>query len=211
MPRLTTHSTRRRVSLPFIENLKVLQLIPSPVNSGVRRLLVRFICELAIMEFRIRTGGDLMFCPKCGQEQSSESVRFCSSCGFKLNIVEEPLAKRLIKMTMFLVLAACAIMGWASITAGPGYMQVRAIATLIAVITFYLLFSRDLKHIFNKLFSQNIEDIKQITSASEKPVLPPAQSIPASVLGPHRVNTAEMVQPPSITEQTTSLLDKSRR
>lgn len=152
-----------------------------------------------------------MFCPKCGQQQASESVRFCSRCGFKLNIVEEPLAKRLTKMIMFLVLAVCAIMGWASITAGPGYMLVRVITTLIAVITFYLLFARDLKHLFNKLFSQNVEHIKQITPASEKHVLPPAQSIPVSVLGAHRVNTAEMVQPPSVTEQTTTLLDKSKR
>ncbi len=152
-----------------------------------------------------------MFCPKCGQEQASESVRFCSRCGFKLNIVEEPLAKRLIEMTMFLVLAACAIMGWASITSGPGYMQVRVFTILIAVITFYLLFPRDLKHILNKLFSQDIEHIKQITPASEKPVLPPAQSIPVSDLAPHRVNTAGMVPPPSITEQTTTLLDESNR
>ena len=151
-----------------------------------------------------------MFCPKCGQEQASESVRFCSRCGFELSIVEEPLAKRLIKMTMFLVLAVCAIMGWASITTGPDYMQVRVITTFIAVITFYLLFSHDLKHIFNKLFSQNIEHTKQITPASEKHVLPPAQSIPVSDLGPQRVNTAEMVQPPSVTEQTTTLLDKSK-
>jgi uncharacterized protein (DUF983 family) len=152
-----------------------------------------------------------MFCPNCGQEQASESVRFCSRCGFKLSMVEEPLAKRLIKITMYLVLAVCAIMGWASITSGPNYMQVRVITTLIAVITFYLLFSRDLKHLFNKLFPQNIEHIKQITPAAEKPVLPPAQSIPVSSLRPRRVNTAEMVQPPSITEQTTTLLDKSKR
>jgi hypothetical protein len=152
-----------------------------------------------------------MFCPKCGHEQASESIRFCSRCGFKLNIVEEPLANRLLKMTMFLVLAVCAIMGWASITAGPNYIQVRAITTLIAVMTFYVLFSREWKHIFNKLFSQNIEPLKQIRPASEKPILPSAQSIPVSALGPHRVNTAEMVQPPSITEQTTTLLDKSKR
>src|SRR5689334_22117728 len=86
----------------------------------VGRLPARFICELAVREVRIHTGGVLMFCPKCGQEQASESVRFCSRCGFKLNIVEEPLAKRLLKMTMYLVLAVGAIMGWASITAGPG-------------------------------------------------------------------------------------------
>ncbi|HEX6623661.1 MAG TPA: zinc ribbon domain-containing protein [Pyrinomonadaceae bacterium] len=152
-----------------------------------------------------------MFCPKCGQEQTSESVRFCSRCGFKLNTVEEPLAKRLGKMTMFLVLAVCAIMGWASMTAGPSYMEVRVITTLIAVFTFYLLFSRDLKRIFDRSFSRNIEHVKQLTPAVENPALPPAQSIPVSAFGPHRVNTAEMVQPPSITEQTTTLLDKGKR
>jgi hypothetical protein len=151
-----------------------------------------------------------MFCPKCGQEQASESVRFCSRCGFKLNIVEEPLAKRLIKMAMYLVLTICAVIGWGSITAGPGYMQVRVIITLIAAITFYLLFSHDLKHIFHKFFSQNIERIKQVTSGSQESALPPAQSTPVPIRS-HRVNTAEMVQPPSVTEQTTILLDKNQR
>jgi uncharacterized protein (DUF983 family) len=155
--------------------------------------------------------GGLMYCPKCGQERASESVRFCSRCGFELNTVEETLAKRLIKMAMFLLLTICAIFGWASITAGPGFMQVRVIITLIAAMTFYLLFSRDLKHIFYKLFSQKIEQIKQVTRAKQNSALPPGQSVSVSTLGSHRLNTAEMVRPPSVTEQTTILLDKNKR
>jgi hypothetical protein len=149
-----------------------------------------------------------MFCPKCGQEQASESVRYCSRCGFKLSAVEEPLAKRLIAMATYLVLAICAYAGWASITAGPGYMQARVIITIIAAIAFYLLFARDLKRIFYKLTSPSIEQIKQVTSATHESALPPAQSIPVPIPGPHRVNTAEIVQPPSITEHTTVLLGK---
>jgi hypothetical protein len=163
------------------------------------------------MGFRIPQGGGLMFCQRCGQEQASESVHFCSRCGFKLNTVEEPLAKRLIKMAMYLALTICAITGWGSFTAGPAYMQVRVIITLIAAMTFYLLFSRDLRHIFYQLFSQNIEQIKQVTPASQESALPPAQSIPVPTLGSRRVNTAEIVQPPSVTEQTTILLDKNGR
>ena len=151
-----------------------------------------------------------MFCPKCGQEQASESMRFCLRCGFKLNTVEETVAKCLIKMAMYLVLTVCGIFGWGSITAGPAYMQMRVIITLIAAVTFYLLFSRDLKYIFYKLFSQNIEQTKQVTHASQESALPPTQT-PVPILGSHRVNTAEMVQPPSVTEQTTTLLDKNRR
>lgn len=33
-----------------------------------------------------------MFCPQCGQRQAAHEVRFCSSCGFPLNVVGELLA-----------------------------------------------------------------------------------------------------------------------
>ena len=33
-----------------------------------------------------------MFCPKCGQRQAAQDVRFCSSCGFSLNVVSDVLA-----------------------------------------------------------------------------------------------------------------------
>lgn len=33
-----------------------------------------------------------MYCPRCGQKQVSDDVRFCSACGFQLNVVSELLA-----------------------------------------------------------------------------------------------------------------------
>jgi hypothetical protein len=96
-------------------------------------------------------------------------------CGFKLNTIEEGLVKRLIRMAMYLVITICAIIGWGSITSGPAYMQLRVIITIIAAITFYLLFSSDLTLIFNKLFAQIIEGKKQIAPASQETALPPAQ------------------------------------
>jgi hypothetical protein len=33
-----------------------------------------------------------MFCPQCGQRQTSNDVRFCSACGFQLNVVTDLLA-----------------------------------------------------------------------------------------------------------------------
>ena len=151
-----------------------------------------------------------MFCTKCGQEQTSESVRFCSRCGFKFSSTEERLSKRLIMMAMYLVITTCAIIGWGSITAGPGYMQVRVLIALIAATTFYLLFSNDLMRIFSRLFAQNIQQVK-IAPASETSALRGAHGTARPPLGAHRVNTAEIVQPPSVTEQTTILLDKNRR
>jgi hypothetical protein len=35
-----------------------------------------------------------MFCPQCGQKQAASDVRFCSSCGFPLNVVTELLVNR---------------------------------------------------------------------------------------------------------------------
>lgn len=152
-----------------------------------------------------------MFCAKCGQEQASELVRFCSRCAFRLNTDVESVALRLLKIAMFLVLTIGALLGWGSMTNGPAYMQVRVIIALFAAVTFYLLFARDLKHVFNKLFSQNIEPTKQVTPVSRESALPPAESFPVPIHGSRGVNTAEMVQPPSVTEQTTMLLDKNKR
>ena len=40
--------------------------------------------------------------------------------------------------------------------------------------------------------------------------LPPQQSIPAADFAPRRANTAELVPPPSVTENTTRLLDEDK-
>ena len=140
----------------------------------------------------------------------SASVRFCARCGSELNPRAEGFAKQLVKMAFTLILISCAIMGWGSFTAGPSYLQVRLLITLIAAIAFYLLFSQDLKHIFAKLFSQHVDQLKQITAADQEFALPPAQSSALPSLESRRVNTAEMVPPPSITERTTNLLEKNK-
>ena len=30
-----------------------------------------------------------MYCPRCGQQQVSEEIKFCSRCGFPLGLVSE--------------------------------------------------------------------------------------------------------------------------
>jgi hypothetical protein len=121
------------------------------------------------------------------------------------------LGKRLLAIVLFLVVTVFAILGWGSITSGPGYMQVRIFVAILAAITFYLLYSDDLKGIFNRLSSEKAEEKKQFAPHGHEPALPPAYSVPASSFVPHRVDTAEMVQPPSVTEPTTRLLEKEER
>jgi hypothetical protein len=128
-----------------------------------------------------------------------------------LNASDDGLAKRLITIALYLVVTLCAILGWGSITAGPAYMQIRVIIAIIAAVTFYLLFAGDLKHVFGKLSGRDIQRNKQIAADHQQTALPPAHNIPVASLGSQRVNTAEMLQPPSVTEQTTTLLDKDKR
>ena len=51
----------------------------------------------------------------------------------------------------------------------------------------------------------------QFTARARVSALPPRQGVPAPDFAPRRVNTAELVpQPPSVTENTTRLLDEDR-
>ncbi|MDQ2921777.1 MAG: hypothetical protein M3R52_09245 [Acidobacteriota bacterium] len=126
-----------------------------------------------------------------------------------MNTVEDGLTKRLFTMAMYLALTIFALAGWASITSGPGYMQVRVIVTVIAAMTFYLLFSGDLRRIVKKMFSKDTDQIKQVAPTTHQSALSP-QSGPVPALGVHLVNTSEIVAPPSVTERTTSLLKNNK-
>jgi hypothetical protein len=68
--------------------------------------------------------------------------------------------------------------------------------------------------LYARLFSDNtvpaLNRAPQTSVLGANPVrapLPPASSIPISAVGRQRVKTNELAQPPSVTEQTTRLLD----
>lgn len=50
----------------------------------------------------------------------------------------------------------------------------------------------------------------QLSAGARISALPPAQGIPVSNFTPRRMNTAELRQPPSVTENTTRLLDEEQ-
>jgi hypothetical protein len=160
-----------------------------------------------------------MFCPKCGRQQVSEEVNFCSACGAELTSRGGPSTRRIIAMLMHVAVAALAIMGWGP-WSGPSYMQVRALILLLSVISFFLLYSSDLKRAFSTLFGQPKDQsvretlsssasntLNQVGTPSGQPALP---AKPVNSLGQRVRNTAEMLRPPSITEHTTELLNKDR-
>ena len=51
----------------------------------------------------------------------------------------------------------------------------------------------------------------QLNARARISALPPARSVPVSEFAPRRMNTEELAQPPSVTENTTRLLDEEKR
>ncbi len=175
-----------------------------------------------------------MYCPKCGQQQTTGDVRFCSRCGFLLEGVSavlasgglapryvpagnQPLSPRskgvrqgamLMLSTLFVVpMLAILIVG---ILHGPG-----EIVGLAAVFCF-------IGGLLRMLFALIMEDAYaspeinqpanysapgQFEPVARRPGLPAASVNTAPSWRP-QPNTAELVHPPSVTENTTRLLDK---
>jgi hypothetical protein len=168
-----------------------------------------------------------MFCPKCGQ-QSSDEVRFCPKCGLQLAGLADYVAanentpdgapvpnaplmtarrrgmRRGAKL-MFIsavLLPAVALLAFEGDAPGP----------LLLVCTMGL--AGLAWFVFSWLFNDNTVPVgkragrKDLGAGSDRPALGAPQFTPAPLFNQQRANTAEIYQPPSVTENTTKLLDK---
>ena len=68
--------------------------------------------------------------------------------------------------------------------------------------------------VYSWLFNDNVAPVgkdarrRDLGAAGDRPALGPSQFTPAPLFNQQRGNTAEIYQPPSVTENTTKLLDK---
>ena len=184
-----------------------------------------------------------MHCPKCGQQQVSDEMRFCSRCGFALGIVTEliltggtlpereteSLAARfggkkrgkrlgLLLMLTGFMLAVIAGIIHDSLAHGPlgaPGLGAKLILFLPAIIIGIAGFVRFL---YAWLLETDVESgtspvlpqgagMKGELNTEDYVALPASQSIPASSFA-KRGDTTEMVNAPSVTENTTKLLDQ---
>ena len=182
-----------------------------------------------------------MFCPQCGQQQVTGVIRFCSRCGFPLDGViqllgnggmipvyrspDEPVQisprRRGIKQGGLLFLSGILIVPilamFASFASGSTFLEI--LAALAAIICFI---GGPLRMLYAAIFEEGaprpvlaygpppaMHVQQQFAAHVHKPALPPQQArMPPSW---RRPNTAELVNPPSVTENTTRLLDKEDR
>jgi hypothetical protein len=183
-----------------------------------------------------------MFCPKCGQQQTTDGVRFCSRCGFQLGAVKELLAtdgalplawpvdethtdqqrsarERGIRQGIMLMLLTAFIVPMTAILAKLGIMP----KEFVALAAIFCAVGGFIRFIYALMMEEGAKKGKPSLPPAYNPAmmqshlhagpthtaLPPRQSIPAGEFGRRRTETAEMVQPPSVTENTTRLLDNA--
>ena len=181
-----------------------------------------------------------MFCPQCGQQQVTGVVRFCSRCGFPMDGViqllgsggilpayrasDEPVPmsprRKGVKQGAILLLLGVLlvpILGMFASFAGGTFLEI--LAGLAAIICFV---GGPLRMLYAALFEEGAPKPRyygpptpmhvpqQVTSHPHAHALPPQ---PARSPGAwrRRPNTAELANPPSVTENTTRLLEKEDR
>ena len=173
-----------------------------------------------------------MYCPKCSQEQVSDETRFCSRCGFQLNVVKALLAeegapesaeiqkpnrslrKRDVTIGATLMFVFAFIVAALTVSM-PANHSSRILFLIVAWLTVsFLINIKPIIQFFirgengatdEKLLPSKFTAV--FNSEKQSAALPDSQSIPADFMMP-APNTSEMVPPPSITEPTTNLLNK---
>ena len=168
-----------------------------------------------------------MYCPKCGQQQISDDMRFCSRCGLAFSGLAEWLAGSLpvqpapeaqpvgMSPRRKGIRRAAKLMFF-SVVLFPLFLIISIAEDEVgALVPPFLVFFASLAWmLYARLFSDNtvpgvLNRSAQTSTLGPPPArtaLPPANTTYIPNTGP-RVRTNELVQPPSVTENTTRLLD----
>lgn len=170
-----------------------------------------------------------MYCPNCGQQQISDEMRFCSRCGLALSGLMEWLAggrapAKVVTEEKQVATVSPRRKGMrraAKILFFAGVLFPIFLAISIAIgdggpmlIPFFVFFVGLVFMLYARLFSAKTAPIPhQVAQTSvldpttARGALPPAVNIPMPGFGRQQVRTNELAQPPSVTENTTRLLD----
>jgi hypothetical protein len=171
-----------------------------------------------------------MYCPKCGLQQVAENSRFCSRCGMPISGLTDWLASYDRMLTgreaeaaggaaspkrtgirrgaklMFLsgiLLPIFFAFSFVVDSPGPLFVPLTVFMAGLSVLLYAVLFSED-------ILPAKFQPAKP---ASFGPMfgnaaLPPAANIGMNTAAGPQVRTAELAQPPSVTEHTTKFLDR---
>ena len=166
-----------------------------------------------------------MYCPRCGQQQVSDEMRFCSRCGLLLTGLAQwvnsgalpaPSEKQVSPQSprrkgmrrgakvMFLSAVAFPVFLFFSILVDAGepiFLPFVSFFVGLAILLYARLFSDPNAPATQQQFQMPGHNVPAATA------LPPASYMPAADIHGQRVRTKELAEPPSVTENTTRLLD----
>jgi hypothetical protein len=169
-----------------------------------------------------------MYCPQCSQEQASEEMRFCSRCGFPLAVVSQLVAnggalagfdsegKRQLSPRqrgirwggLLMIISGVLVPIVALLTA----MKSDLVVLFLPVILILIVGLARLLHAY--LLQPGTSAPNRFTAGmsgqlntGHRSALPPGQSIPITNWG-QPIDTSDMAQPASVTDNTTKLLNE---
>lgn len=181
-----------------------------------------------------------MFCPQCGQQQTTGTVRFCSRCGFPLDGVIHLLGnggmlpayslpdatpqmsprRKGVRQGGLLLLSGAVIVPIFGVLSSFGNSAFLEILVALAAIICFI--GGPLRMLYAGIFEEGAPKRigpviqpytpapPQFRSPGQNSALPPP-SVQPPVGWRARPITAELTAPPSVTENTTRLLDKEDR
>lgn len=179
-----------------------------------------------------------MFCPQCGQQQLSGIVRFCSRCGFPLDGVIQLLSsggllpayqssdeppkvsarRKGVKQGGLLLLSGAVLVPLFGVMASYSNSAFLEILTAFAAIICFV--GGPLRMLYAAVFEEGAPNPyqqprpyvsgqvppHQFNAHTQQPALPPKHVQPPTWRS--RPITAELATPPSVTENTTRLLER---
>jgi hypothetical protein len=173
-----------------------------------------------------------MHCPRCGQKQFSDEAHFCKSCGFALDRVKEllvsggaqpaveeenqkpvesPRRKGLRQGVRLLFICLALAFLTSLVSRRANFLPVMFLMAGLLRILYAVVFQEGARR--KKKRGDSLPSApttaQQLGTPTRGPALSQPQGLPVAAFYKQRVNTAQMVSPPSVTEHTTKLLKTS--
>jgi hypothetical protein len=170
-----------------------------------------------------------MFCPKCSQSQSSDEMRYCSRCGFPLGTVavlltndgnlpateKEIGCRKSVRSRVATESVVLTVFSWAVAMACTFWFDASGIFEGVAKVGAFTFFMLGFIGLFRFLYAFLFLRIESAPSTETGKMSERAESqLPSPQVNPlsewpRWENTREMVPQPSVTENTTRLLDEN--
>jgi zinc-ribbon domain len=176
-----------------------------------------------------------MHCPRCGQQIISDDMRFCKHCGFALDGVKDLLAPSVpvkdsspgllsirvgadqrslrglnqsayLLLLSFVPIVLAIAQGVFSFTLLPPLLLIKAFYVLLGITALRFGYA-----IYEAKQAGKSPRKAQVGTSTHELELPKADSSSVTALSAQPANSAEIIQPPSVTEHTTKLLSKSEK